>query len=94
MSLDANKEGEVTIPVDVAGGSTITMYIKQKSGDKGKYRVCLQLSPDNGTSWFTAGIALHNDDFTTVNCAATHARACVDVPQGSASTVDITILAV
>lgn len=90
--LDTNVKDAATDPIAVTTETLISLFVVEKTGGRGKFRVQLQASPDSGTTWVSVGDTLSHTGHACIMCVATHVRAKVVSSQGSASTVDVFVL--
>ena len=92
-TLDTNVLDAASSALSLTTEVTVSMYICKKTGSVGDFRVTLEVSPDDGTTWIPKGDTLSKDGVTTIACVATQVRAKVLVAQGVTSTVDVFLLA-
>ena len=93
-SINANSMGANGAEITVTGETVFTLYVIEQAGSHDNHRVTIQYSPDNGVNWLTSPHSLNgHGDYMTETVAATKARACVCVAEGSASTVDVILIA-
>lgn len=90
--LDTNDQDATTTPIAVSTGTLVSLFVVEKTGGRGKFRVQLQASPDSGTSWINVGNTLSKTGHSCIPCVATEVRAKVVNTQGAASTVDVFVL--
>ena len=92
-TLDSNDKGASAAELTLTTETIISFYIFAKTGTAGKYRVGIEASPDNGTTWVEIGVVLAHPGIHTCPCIATKVRAIVLEAQGETSTITVHILA-
>jgi hypothetical protein len=92
-TLDTNVKGATSSEIALTTETAITMYVFSKTGGEGQYRVLLEVSPDDGSTWVEIGGTLSKPGIHTCHCVATKARAKVAEAQGAVSTVTTHVLA-
>ena len=90
--LNANTEGAVGTALTLTTEKTLSLYVSQRSGAQGNYRVGLEVTPD-GSTWFELAAVLRGPGVLTCDCAAVAARPKVTDAQGEASEVDVHLVA-
>ncbi len=90
--LDTNVQDAVAASVSVTAGDLVSLFVIEKTGASGKFRVQLQISPDSGTNWVNVGDTLSKTGHACFPCVVTDARAKVVDVQGATSTVDVFVL--
>lgn len=91
--LDTNTLGAVTSELALTTEKLVTMYLTDKTGEHHNHRVIFQVSPDNGTTWINCPPAILGVGVLVSEVVATKVRAKVSEIEGSASEVNIWILA-
>ena len=72
----------------------VGIYIKANTGSNTTHVVTLQVSADDGTTWYDTNHTITGiGNIHDALCIATHVRFKVTTLQGATSTVDITIIA-
>ena len=91
--LDTNIKGGVGAGRVLTTEKTLTMYVSNRGGANGNYRLAFNVSPDGGTTWFQAGEVVRGPGVYTCQCVATNANVKVIESQGAASNVNVFLLA-
>lgn len=92
-TLDVNDINDTAVSTAVSSNSMITLFVTQATGTSTQYIVGIEVSPDSGTTWIPCHHTLQGTGFLVVEIAATNARAYVIAVEGSASTVNVWLLA-
>jgi len=90
--VDANASS-VTDKLELRGAINAAMYTIADTGASTTHVVTIQVSPDDGTTWFDTthtvlGIGMTHDNV----CIGTHIRAKVTIVEGAPSTIDIILI--
>ena len=85
--VDANA-GEIGISAE----PTITLYVFGATGTHDTHYVAMEVSPD-GSNWMRLPYPVRGLGEMTYTIAAQKARAAVDIPEGSTSTINVFLMA-
>jgi hypothetical protein len=92
--VNADVLGTVTAALKLGEAQNIGIYILDPSFAALGAMFMLQISPDNGTTWFdTDHIIAAGSNEHDIVCIATHVRVNLTTRKGSAATVEIIIIA-
>jgi hypothetical protein len=93
--IDANNESAVSNALTLSSTeTTVTLSVFHDSGSQDNYRTVIQQSPrDTGGKWREVGGIINGIGSTTVVIAAERVRAKMHTAEGSASSVEIFIVA-
>lgn len=91
--IDATSTDSKSSELTLSSEKTITMFVVAKSGREGNYRINLELSPDNGSTWIASDAILKRPGLVTIEAIATKARARVIVSEKTSSTIIVHLLA-
>ena len=92
-TLDTNNKGAVTSAATLTTETQVGLYVYEKTGTAGKYRVGLEFSPDAGATWVEGIMVLAKPGILICQCVATQVRVKVIEAQDAASTVTVHLLA-
>lgn len=87
-TIDANSKDAASSLLDTTTFTTVSAYIKGTDiTQEGNYRVLLEVSPDDGTTWLDTKVVFRVGSVLTWTGVSTRARLRVEVVQGVASTL-------
>ena len=92
--LDADSTASVSAPLALTTETIVTLYVFHKTGPNDNHRVVLQASPEtSGASWRQVGQVVNGVGMATTTVSAQRIRAKMFSVEGSASSVEIHIVA-
>ena len=92
--LNTNQMDSTSSVLFLTTEKTLTLYINGRTGVDNNHRVGIELSPDDGVTWFAWPQTLVGIGILTIShCVATQARAIVVEAEGASSSIIYYLLA-
>lgn len=91
--IDTNIKGSVVAKISLTTEKTITLYVFSRTGSDNNYRVGIEASPDDGTTWVDMPQTLRGQGCISFDCIATDVQAKVTEAEGDASSATVYLLA-
>ena len=92
-TLTTNLVGTSTAELALTTETMVTLIVKPVASDIDNYKICIEVSPDGGTTWIDTNISVTGKGTVTWIGAATKARATVKANKSDNSTATVWILA-
>ena len=91
-ALNSNTVGATAGEISLSPESVITLYVFASTGTHDEHHIAMEVSPDSN-NWVRLPYMIRGVGTITYTMAAQKARAVVDIPEGSTSTVNVFLVA-